>query len=85
MPAHFCGVTGLKTTSGRVSRAGAMPLSHSLDTVGPLARNAQDCALLLRLMAGPDPVDLTASAAPVPDCHSACNIDPLSRGIGVQN
>ena len=38
MPAHFCGVTGLKTTVGRVSRAGAMPLSHSLDTVGPLAR-----------------------------------------------
>ena len=36
MPAHFCGVTGFKTTVGRVSRAGAMPLSQSLDTVGPL-------------------------------------------------
>ena len=55
MPAHFCGVTGLKTTVGRVSRAGAMPLSQSLDTVGPLARTVEDCALLLGLMAGADP------------------------------
>ena len=55
MPAHFCGVTGLKTTVGRVSRAGAMPLSQSLDTVGPLARTAEDCALLLGLMAGAIP------------------------------
>ena len=46
MPAHFCGVTGLKTTVGRVSRAGAMPLSQSLDTVGPLAQTVEDCALL---------------------------------------
>src|ERR1700733_8236051 len=45
MPAHFCGVTGLKTTVGRISRAGAMPLSQSLDTVGPLARSVEDCAL----------------------------------------
>ncbi len=57
MPAHFCGVTGLKTTCGRISRAGAMPLSQSLDTVGPLARTAEDCALLLGLMAGADPED----------------------------
>ena len=50
MPAHFCGVTGLKTTVGRVSRAGAMPLSQSLDTVGPLARTRRR----LRVAAGPD-------------------------------
>jgi aspartyl-tRNA(Asn)/glutamyl-tRNA(Gln) amidotransferase subunit A len=67
MPAHFCGVTGLKTTVGLVSRAGAMPLSHSLDTVGPLARTAEDCALLTGLMAGADPADPTASHRPVPD------------------
>ena len=60
LPAHFCGVAGLKTTVGRVSRAGAVPLSQSLDTVGPLARTVEDCALLLGLMAGADPEDPTA-------------------------
>ena len=71
MPAHFCGVTGLKTTVGRVSRAGAMPLSQSLDTVGPLARSAEDCALLLGLMAGADPEDPTAIIGPLPDYMAA--------------
>ena len=73
MPAHFCGVTGLKTTVGRVSRAGAMPLSQSLDTVGPLAQTVEDCALLLGLMAGADPEDPTASTLPVPDYMAATN------------
>ena len=63
MPAHFCGVTGLKTTVGLISRAGAMPLSQSLDTVGPLAQTVEDCALLVGLMAGADPEDPTASIA----------------------
>src|SRR6267154_998347 len=71
MPAHFCGVTGLKTTVGRVSRAGAMPLSQSLDTVGPLAQTVEDCALLLGLMAGADPEDATASTLAVPDYMAA--------------
>src|SRR6202140_1868901 len=71
MPAHFCGVTGLKTTYGRISRAGAMPLSQSLDTVGPLERSAEDCALLLGLMAGADPEDPTAISGPVPDYTAA--------------
>src|ERR1700736_3482850 len=71
MPAHFCGVTGLKTTYGRISRAGAMPLSQSLDTVGPLARTAEDCALLLGLMAGADPEDPTAIAGAGPDYTAA--------------
>ena len=57
LPAAACGVTGLKTTWGRVSRAGAMPLSHSLDTIGPLARTAEDCAILLQAIAGHDPLD----------------------------
>jgi aspartyl-tRNA(Asn)/glutamyl-tRNA(Gln) amidotransferase subunit A len=83
MPAHFCGVTGLKTTYGRISRAGAMPLSQSLDTVGPLARTAEDCALLLALMAGPDPDDLTASAAPVADYMAATGQPIKGLRIGV--
>src|SRR5450432_689721 len=83
MPAHFCGVTGLKTTVGRVSRAGAMPLSQSLDTVGPLAQTAEDCALLLGLMAGADPEDLTASNAPVPDYLAATKASIKGLKVGV--
>jgi aspartyl-tRNA(Asn)/glutamyl-tRNA(Gln) amidotransferase subunit A len=83
MPAHFCGVTGLKTTYGRVSRAGAMPLSQSLDTVGPLAQTAEDCALLLGLMAGADPEDLTASTLPVPDYVAAANASIKGLKVGV--
>ena len=83
MPAHFCGVTGLKTTWGRISRAGAMPLSQSLDTVGPLARTVEDCALLLGLMAGADPEDPTASTAPVPDYMAATTTSLRGLKIGV--
>jgi aspartyl-tRNA(Asn)/glutamyl-tRNA(Gln) amidotransferase subunit A len=83
MPAHFCGVTGLKTTVGRVSRAGAMPLSQSLDTVGPLARSAEDCALLMGLMAGADPEDSTAVHLPVPDYMAATKGSLKGLRIGV--
>jgi aspartyl-tRNA(Asn)/glutamyl-tRNA(Gln) amidotransferase subunit A len=83
MPAHFCGVTGLKTTYGRISRAGAMPLSQSLDTVGPLARSAVDCALLLGLMAGADPDDPTASMTPVADYVAATTTSIKGLRIGV--
>jgi aspartyl-tRNA(Asn)/glutamyl-tRNA(Gln) amidotransferase subunit A len=83
MPAHFCGVTGLKTTVGRISRAGAMPLSQSLDTVGPLAQTVEDCALLLGLMAGADPEDLTASTLPVPDYMAATKGSIKGLKIGV--
>jgi len=83
MPAHFCGVTGLKTTVGRISRAGAMPLSWSLDTVGPLARSVEDCALLVGLMAGADPEDPTASALPVPDYMAAARQSIKGLRIGV--
>jgi aspartyl-tRNA(Asn)/glutamyl-tRNA(Gln) amidotransferase subunit A len=83
MPAHFCGVTGLKTTVGRVSRAGAMPLSQSLDTVGPLARTAEDCAVLLGLMAGADGEDPTAVAGPLADFAGATagSIKGLTIGV----
>ena len=83
MPAHFCGVTGLKTTVGRISRAGAMPLSQSLDTVGPLARTAEDCAVLLILMAGADSEDPTAASGPVPDYAAATTQSIKGLTIGV--
>jgi aspartyl-tRNA(Asn)/glutamyl-tRNA(Gln) amidotransferase subunit A len=70
LPAAACGVSGLKTTWGRVSRHGAMPLSASLDTIGPLARSAEDCALILRAIAGHDRRDPLSSEEPVPDYGS---------------
>lgn len=66
-PAAMCGVTGLKPTWSRVSRAQVMPLSRSLDCVGPLARSARDCARLMQIIAGADAADPTASAVAVPD------------------
>jgi aspartyl-tRNA(Asn)/glutamyl-tRNA(Gln) amidotransferase subunit A len=59
-PATFCGVTGLRPTYGRVSRHGAMALSWTMDKLGPLARTALDCGLVLAAIAGPDPEDPSA-------------------------
>jgi len=82
LPAHFCGVTGLKPTAGRVSRANAMPLSFTLDTVGPLARTALDCGLIMSLIAGPDPLDPTTGGAPPWD-PTATERSPQGLTIGV--
>ena len=62
-PAAFCGVSGLRPTYGRVSRHGAMALSWTMDKLGPLARTAEDCGLILAAIAGADPLDSTALAA----------------------
>jgi aspartyl-tRNA(Asn)/glutamyl-tRNA(Gln) amidotransferase subunit A len=67
LPASFCGTAAIKPTYGRVSRAGAMPLSFSLDTVGPLTRSVEDAALIAQVIAGPDPKDPTCDARAVPD------------------
>jgi aspartyl-tRNA(Asn)/glutamyl-tRNA(Gln) amidotransferase subunit A len=83
MPAHFCGITGLKTTVGLISRAGAMPLSWTLDTVGPLAQTVEDCALLTGLMAGADAEDPTASDLPVPNYMAAAREPIKGLKIGV--
>ena len=83
MPAHFCGVSGLKTTVGLVSRAGAMPLSQSLDTVGPLARTVEDCALIAGLMAGADPLDPTTSTRAVPDYMAATKASAKGMTVGI--
>ena len=61
IPASLCGTTGLKTTVGRVSRAGVYPLSPTLDSVGPLTRSAADAALVYDAIQGPDPADRTTA------------------------
>ena len=76
IPASLCSLVGIKPTYGRVSRHACMPLSFSLDHVGPLARSAEDCALILAAIAGRDPNDPTTSSRPVPDYRAG-----LARGI----
>jgi aspartyl-tRNA(Asn)/glutamyl-tRNA(Gln) amidotransferase subunit A len=82
-PAAMCGVTGLKPTLTRVSRAGVMPLSHSLDCVGPIARSARDCARLLEAIAGYDAADPTSSSLRVPGYESGLNGNAKGLRIGV--
>ncbi len=81
LPAAMCGLTGLKPTLTRVSRAGVMPLSHSLDCVGPLARSARDCARLMEVIAGADRADATSSARPVP--HYEALLEGGARGLRI--
>jgi aspartyl-tRNA(Asn)/glutamyl-tRNA(Gln) amidotransferase subunit A len=83
MPSAFCGVSGLKPTYGRVSRAGCLPLGWSLDHVGPIARSARDCARLLGAMAGSDPADRSAASEPVPDYLAALDGELAGVRIGV--
>ena len=71
LPAHFCGITGLKTSYGRVSRANALPLSFSLDTVGPMAQTADDCALMAEIISGADPLDPVTTGMPAWDKAAA--------------
>ena len=66
-PAACCGIVGLKPTFGRVSKFGALPLSWSLDHIGPMTRSVADAALLLQALAGPDPRDPNCAERPVPD------------------
>ncbi|MFZ1325017.1 MAG: Asp-tRNA(Asn)/Glu-tRNA(Gln) amidotransferase subunit GatA [Candidatus Contendobacter sp.] len=82
-PAALCGLTGIKPTYGRVSRWGMIAYASSLDQGGPLARTAEDCALLLGAMAGFDPRDSTSVDRPVPDYVAALDrpLDGLRIGL----
>jgi len=82
-PASFCGVLGLRPTYGRVSRYGLIAFASSLDQVGPLALNAHDCALILNLISGHDPLDSTSLPEPVPDFSDDLELDPSSLRIGL--
>ena len=83
-PASFCGVTGIKPTYGRASRYGMVAFASSLDQAGPMARTAQDCALLLSAMCGPDPDrDSTSLDAPAEDFTRSLNESVEGLRIGV--
>lgn len=77
-PAGFCGVVGLKPTYGLVSRSGVVPLSWSLDHIGPMTRTVRDCAILLDAIAGYDPADPT-SARLTPPGYAAALDQPLGK------
>jgi aspartyl-tRNA(Asn)/glutamyl-tRNA(Gln) amidotransferase subunit A len=82
-PAAFCGIVGLKPTYGRVSRRGVFPLSYSLDHCGPLTRTVEDCALMMQVLAGHDPLDPASADEPVPEYAAALTprLDGLRIGV----
>ena len=83
-PASFCGITGIKPTYGRASRYGMVAFASSLDQAGPMARTAQDCALLLSAMCGPDPDrDSTSLEVPAEDFTLSLNNSIEGLRIGV--
>ncbi len=80
-PASFCGVAGLKPTYGRVSRYGLIAFASSLDHIGPLTKTVKDAAIVLRTIAGRDPMDSTSAELPVPDY--VAELDKPVRGLRV--
>jgi aspartyl-tRNA(Asn)/glutamyl-tRNA(Gln) amidotransferase subunit A len=83
-PASFCGITGIKPTYGRASRYGMIAFASSLDQAGPMARTAEDCALLLSVMCGPDPDrDSTSLDVPAEDFTKSLNASIEGLRIGV--
>jgi aspartyl-tRNA(Asn)/glutamyl-tRNA(Gln) amidotransferase subunit A len=83
MPAGFCGITGLKTTYGRVSRYGLIPLVSSFDTIGPMARSAYDVALVLEAIAGHDPKDSTSRVESVARYSEVLQKSENLRGLRI--
>jgi aspartyl-tRNA(Asn)/glutamyl-tRNA(Gln) amidotransferase subunit A len=82
-PASFCGVVGLMPTYGRVSRYGLIAFASSLDHIGPLAKTVKDAAILLRVIAGRDPLDSTSADVPVPDYEADLAKPVAGMRIGV--
>ncbi|HLI85290.1 MAG TPA: amidase [Bryobacteraceae bacterium] len=83
IPASYCSIVGLKPTYGRVSLRGVIPLSWSLDHVGPMCKSVEDTALLLNLIAGYDPEDPTTADVPVPDYERALRAPAAKLRLGV--
>src|SRR5439155_10360840 len=82
-PAAYCGIVGLKPTYGRVSTAGVIPLSWSLDHVGPMTRTVTDAALVLQAIAGYDRQDPASIDAPVPDYSATISGSTKSLRLGI--
>ena len=82
-PGALTNTVGLKTTYGRVSRFGLIAFASSLDQIGPFARDARDCALLLQQIAGYDPRDATSAKVPVPDYAAALTGDIKGLRFGI--
>jgi aspartyl-tRNA(Asn)/glutamyl-tRNA(Gln) amidotransferase subunit A len=82
-PASHCGIVGLKPTYGRVSRYGVIAYASSLDQVGPMTNNVEDCAIMLDAIAGYDPLDSTSIDCPVPDYRAALTGDIKGMRIGL--
>lgn len=83
IPSSYCGVVGFKPTYGRVSLPGVIPLSWSLDHVGPICKTAEDAAWMLGVVAGYDPMDPTAVNVPVTDYTHALQIAPAKLRLGI--
>src|SRR5499426_2652666 len=82
-PAAFCGVVGLKPTYGRVSRYGIIAFASSMDQVGPMTKDVEDCALMLEAIAGHDPADSTSANLPIPQYSASLTGDVKGLRIGV--
>lgn len=82
-PAALCGVVGLKPTYGRVSRYGLIAFASSLDQIGPITKDVTDCAILLSVISGHDPMDSTSADIPVPDYTKVLGEDIKGLKIGV--
>ena len=82
-PSAFCGTVGLRPTYGRVTRHGVVPMSWSLDTVGPMTRTVEDCAIMLQAIAGHDERDSSSSSEPVPNYAASLGgrSDPLKVAL----
>ncbi len=82
-PASLCGTVGMKPTYGRVSRYGLVAFASSLDQVGPLTKDVRDCALMMQVISGHDPLDSTSIDRPVPDYTSALQEGLKGMKIGI--